>query len=87
MGSDAERQMLAHWAGNVEILRIGAETLVVAVGRADQRQDRAALRHGLAVVLHIARDVPRCLQGRRLVPQDFLDGSRQQSSIGSQRRR
>ena len=43
MGPDAERQVLAHWAGDIEILRIGAESLVVAVGRADQCQDRAAL--------------------------------------------
>jgi hypothetical protein len=84
VGPDAERQVLARWAGNVELLSVSAEPLFVAVGRTDQRQDRAAFRNGLAVVLHIAGDVPRCLQRRRLEPQDFFDGSRQQSSVGCQ---
>jgi hypothetical protein len=76
--ADAEGQMLTRRSPDIEVLRVGAEPVVVAVGRADQRQHRAARRNGLPVVVDIAGDVARCLQRRRLIPQDLFDGLGQQ---------
>ena len=51
--ADAERQVLALLAVDVEHVTVGRELAMVAHSSADQHHHHAALGHRLAVVLHI----------------------------------
>src|SRR4029450_6656237 len=55
--SVSEREGLAVRAVDVERVAV-REPSVVAVGRADEHEDRGALRNGLPVVLDVAGEVP-----------------------------
>ena len=74
MGADAEGEMLARLAVNVENVTVRRELTVVAVGRADEHHHGAALRHRLSVIGDVAGHVARHMRSRRLEAQQFLDG-------------
>ena len=67
-----EREVLADLAMDVEPVGV-VELALVAVGGADEEQDRAALRDGLPVDLDVARDVAPDVGRRRLEAQQLLD--------------
>src|SRR5439155_26578753 len=76
----AEREALADVAMDVEPVAVGKST-IIAVGRADQEDHDAALRHRLAVVLDVPADVSGDVRRRRLVPEDLLDRVRDQRAV------
>src|SRR5581483_6878683 len=74
VGADAEGEMLARLAVNVENVAVRRELTVIAVGRADEHHHGAALRHHLSVIGDVAGHVARHMRSRRLEAQQFLDG-------------
>jgi hypothetical protein len=77
MGAEAERQVLADVAVDVEPVAVRVPA-VVAVGRSDQEHHDASFGHRLAVVLRVAGDVARHMRRRRLEPEELLERVRDQ---------
>ena len=74
MRSDAEGEVLARFAVDVEFVTVGTELAVVSTRRREKHHHHAAFGHGLAVQGDVTRHVPRGVWSRRLVAQQFLDG-------------
>src|SRR5262249_20670031 len=71
VGAVAEGEVLADLPMDVKPVTVRVST-VIAVGRPDQKQHDAALRHRLTLDLDVACHVPAYVRRRRLVAENLL---------------
>ena len=86
VGAAPERQVAARFAVDVEPVRV-VEVALVAVRRGEHQQQRAARRHGLALILDVFGDVAGDMRPGWLIAQQLLDRVRDQRPVLDEFRR